>query len=262
MQQASPPLTADFLHRAGIEFVLEAVDQIEDVYFWVKDIDRRFVYYSHPFAVLMGYGQTDLIGLRDEDVSPEYLVEKYRSDDLRVLDTGAPIAEMIELVHNEDGSYDWFSTTKFPVRTPEDGIIGVAGITRNVGRRQHATSRFLGLAPAIELIMTEFHRDLPVEALAREVSLSPSQFNRQFKARFGVTPHAYLKQVRLTAACNLLSASDLPISEVATQCGYSDQSHLTHDFVARKGMSPGRYRERFGGNPLPSSLKLPVQTAF
>ena len=249
---------SEFLQRAGIGFLLEAVDRLDDVYFWVKDVDRRFVYYSRPFAALMGYGETDLIGLRDEDMSPEYLVEKYRSDDLRVLETGAHIAEMIELVHNEDGSYDWFSTTKFPVSNPEDGIIGVAGITRNVSRRQQASSRFLGLAPAVELIMTEFHRDLPVEVLARNVSLSPSQFNRQFKARFGVTPHAYLKQVRLAAACNLLSASELPISEVATQCGYSDQSHLTHDFVARKGMSPGRYREKFGGNPVPSSLKLPV----
>lgn len=258
MQRASTPLTSDFLERAGIQFLLEAVDQMDDVYFWVKDADRRFVYYSHPFAVLMGYGETDLIGLRDEDVSPEYLVEKYRRDDRRVLETGERIAEMIELVHNEDGSYDWFSTTKFAVIVAGEGIIGVAGITRNVSRRQHASSRFLGLAPAVELIMTEFSRDLPVDELARRVSLSPSQFNRQFKARFGVTPHAYLKQVRLAAACNLLSATELPISEVATQCGYSDQSHLTHDFVARKGMSPGRYREKFSGKPVPSSLKLPV----
>lgn len=254
----STALTTDFLEQAGIPFLREAVDRMDDVYFWVKDVDRRFVYYSHPFAVLMGFGETELIGLRDEDVSPEYLVEKYRSDDLRVLETGEPLAEMIELVHNEDGSYDWFSTTKFPVRVTGEGIIGVAGITRNVSRRQHASSRFLGLAPAVELIMTEFSRDLSVGELARSVSLLPSQFNRQFKARFGITPHAYLKQVRLAAACNLLSASELPISEVATQCGYSDQSHLTHDFVARKGMSPGRYREKFGGSAVPSSLKLPV----
>jgi PAS domain S-box-containing protein len=251
-------LVADFLRRAGIEFLLEAIDQMDDVYFWVKDADRRFVYYSQPFAALMGYGHTDLIGLRDEDVSPEYLVEKYRSDDVRVLESGARLAEMIELVHNEDGSYDWFNTTKFPVRILGEGIIGVAGITRNVSRRQQASSRFLGLAPAIELIMTEFHRDLPVEVLARHTNLSPSQFSRQFKARFGVTPHVYLKQVRLAAASNLLSASDLPIAEIATQCGYSDQSHLTHDFVARKGMSPGRYREQFGGGQAAYSLKLPV----
>jgi AraC-like DNA-binding protein len=45
---------------------------------------------------------------------------------------------------------------------------------------------------------------------------------------------------------------------VATQCGYSDQSHLTDDFVARKGMSPGRHRDKFGGSAAPSSLKLPV----
>jgi PAS domain S-box-containing protein len=253
-----PALSADFLHRAGIAFLLEAIDQMDDVYFWVKDGERRFVYYSQPFATLMGYDSNELIGLRDEDVSPEYLVEKYRSDDMRVLESGDRLTEMIELVHNEDGSYDWFSTTKFPVRVPGEGIIGVAGTTRNVGRRQHAPSRFLGLAPAIELIMTGFHRELSVEVLARHTNLSPSQFSRQFKARFGVTPHAYLKQVRLAAASNLLSASDLPISEIAMQCGYSDQSHLTHDFVARKGMSPGRYRERFGGGHTTSSLKLPV----
>jgi AraC-like DNA-binding protein len=228
------------------------------VYVFVKDVDRRFVYYNKPFPVLMGRDGGSLLGLRDEDISPEYLVEKYRADDENVLRNGAKLQDLIELVHNEDGSYDWFTTTKFPVRSRSDDVVGVAGITRTVSRREQVGPSFLGLGPAVERIMTAFDRSPTIEELAQVVSLSPSQFSRQFKSRFGMTPHNYLRQVRLMAACNLLSVTDLTIAEVATRCGYFDQSHLTKEFLARRGMTPGSYRARFSDGGASGPLKLSV----
>ncbi|MCU1597002.1 MAG: AraC family transcriptional regulator [Glaciihabitans sp.] len=251
-------LRADFLAATGGSFVFDALDELEDIYFFVKDAERRFVYYNRSFGTLMWHEHDELLGLRDEEISPEYLVEKYRRDDEEVINNGTRIVNMTELVHNLDGSYDWFITNKFPVYDTAGEIVGVAGVTRNITKRMSSTKQFVALAPAVELMLKEFSRPLRVEDLAQTVALSPSQFNRQFKKRFGVTPHNYLRQVRMMAASNLLTTTELPISDIATQCGFSDQSHLTHDFSAKRGMSPRQYRERFSGSAQQPGLKLVV----
>lgn len=252
-------LRADFLAATASSFALEALDRLEDVYFFVKNVDRRFVYYNRPFVKLMGRRSDELIGLRDEDISPEYLVRTYRRDDEQVLSSGTSLVNLIEIVHNRDDSYDWFTTTKFPVRDRDGAVIGVAGTTRSVHQREEP-SQYLPLAAAVETILTEFHRNLSVEHLAKSVSLSTSQFHRQFKAQFGVTPHRYIRNVRLMAACNLLSTTDWPASRIASRCGYSDQSHLSHELVRAHGVSPRKYRQQFRVESFDSNLKLPVLT--
>jgi PAS domain S-box-containing protein len=238
-------LCAEFFEETVGNFAFDVLDILDDVYFFVKDAERRFVYYNEPFARVMWRKGDDLLGLRDEDISPEYLVDKYRSDDQNVLSNGARLVDLIELMHNKDGSYDWFTTTKFPIRSRTGQVIGVAGVIRMLTRSEHAGTAFLTLGPAIELIMTSYHRGLSVQQLSAAVSLSPSQFARQFKKRFGMTPHSYLRSVRMMAACNLLASTPLTISDVATRCGYFDQSHLTHDFITSRGMSPGQYRAMY-----------------
>jgi transcriptional regulator GlxA family with amidase domain len=77
------------------------------------------------------------------------------------------------------------------------------------------------------------------------VSLSVSQFDRQFKRKFQTTPLKYLTKIRVDAACHQLASTDLPIATIALQTGFYDQSHFTHQFVRYKGTTPFRYRKRF-----------------
>jgi transcriptional regulator GlxA family with amidase domain len=77
------------------------------------------------------------------------------------------------------------------------------------------------------------------------VALSVSQFNRQFKKKFHTTPRSYLTNVRMNAACHLLVSTDLPISEIALQTGFYDQSHLSNQFTRHRGMSPSHYRSKY-----------------
>jgi PAS domain S-box-containing protein len=250
-------LRDNFIRSMGPMVALDALDSLDDVYFFVKDRSRRFVYYNRAFAGLMRVGGDELLGMRDEDLSPEYLVEKYREDDEAVLLGKDRIVNSVELVNNADGSHDWFTTSKVPVFDSDGHIIGVAATTRNVSQRKEE-NHFLALAPAIERIMKEFDRALSVGELAASVSLSSSQFTRQFKKRVGTTPHSYIRQVRLNAACDLLATTEASISEVAIRAGYSDQSHLAHDFVARKGISPTKYREKYRARPNGNGLAVPI----
>jgi PAS domain S-box-containing protein len=225
--------------------LLLAFNEFSDLFMFVKDRERRFVLCSEPFVHLMGYrSASQMIGLRDEDISPEYLVDHYRSHDDRVLSTGQRIVDLIELVRNVDGTYDWFLTTKLPVRGSDGEIIGLVGVTRGLTKRNAVADRLLPLTPAVELISRQYHRQLTVAELAETVAMSPSHFSRTFKDHFGATPHQYIRKVRLMAACDLLSTTDLPISVVAGRTGYYDQSHMSNEFVRERGITPLAYRTK------------------
>jgi len=235
------------------EALLLAFNEFSDLFMFVKDRERRFVLCSDPFVHLMGYRSvSQMIGLRDEDISPEYLVDHYRAHDERVLTTGHRIVDLIELVRNVDGTYDWFLTTKLPVRGADGEIIGLVGITRGLTKRNAVADRLLPLTPAVELISREYHRQLTIAEMAETVSMSTSHFSRTFKDHFGSTPHQYIRRVRLMAACDLLSTTDLPLSVVASRTGYYDQSHMSNEFVRERGITPLAYRVKVAGDgPVP-----------
>lgn len=237
------PRQQEFLAAAG-DLGLRAFDELHDVFFFVKDRERRFVYFNRPFATLMGLAPGQILDRRDEELSPEYLAEHYRADDLKVLEGGERLVDIVELVHDVDGTYEWFTTTKFPVMSA-GATIGLAGFTRSLTKRSRAAERLVPFEPAIRLISEHYDRNISVKELAESVAMSQTHFARVFKAHFGTSPHRYLRRVRLAAACDLLSTSDLSVGEIATRTGYYDHSHLTNELVRTKGMTPSAYRERY-----------------
>src|SRR5258705_182008 len=73
--------------------------------------------------------------------------------------------------------------------------------------------------------------------LAQEVGLTTFQLIGLFKRTTGLTPHAYLTQIRLNMACRYLRHSRA-IAEVATDVGFYDQSALTKHFKRSYGITP------------------------
>lgn len=224
---------------------LEAISRLPDVYFFVKDRQRRFICFNENFCGLMGRSTEDLLGRRDEELSPEYLVEHYRPDDNAVLTGGIELNEVAELVRSPRGSYDWNITSKWPIRTIDGEIVAVAGLTRRLLERSEYDKHYLVLTPAIELMASNLSRMVSTDELARSVSLSPSQFRRLFQRRFGCSPRQYQRNIRVRVVCEMLALTDLPLASIAAQCGFYDQSHLNNDFRKMKGMTPLAYRERF-----------------
>ena len=82
--------------------------------------------------------------------------------------------------------------------------------------------------------------------LAEVSGLSRYHFIRVFREATGLTPHAYLTQLRLEQAQRLLMAGT-SIRETAASCGFVDQSHFTNRFKQLHGFTPGEYlRARIG----------------
>src|SRR5471030_866577 len=93
------------------------------------------------------------------------------------------------------------------------------------------------LAKVQERMKAEYAADLRLEALAAAVGLSTFQLIGLFKRTVGLTPHAYLTQIRLGAACRHLRRAKAP-AEVATTVGFYDQSALNKHFKRCYGITP------------------------
>lgn len=230
-------------------------DHLPDVCFFVKDAEGRFMRVNRAFLGLVRAGsEEDVIGARDTDFFPASLAESYTRDDREVVRLGQPMVDRAELVRNSDGSVDWFFTTKLPIFGQEGRPIGVCGITRDVEKMTTNNLQLLSWAPVLETIVNDYASPLEMTALAQKLGLSVSHFNRRFRNRFQTTPRAYLKNVRLNAACRLLVTTSLSMSEIAFKTGFYDQSHFTNQFTKGRGVPPSKYRAEHAPGLQPEAL--------
>src|SRR6478736_381968 len=88
------------------------------------------------------------------------------------------------------------------------------------------------------------HEEWPVARLARVSGVSEAHFARSFKLAFGVPPHRYLLTRRVERATALLRDTDLPITEIAFQAGWSSLGTFGRTFRDVTGESPGAVRAR------------------
>jgi AraC family transcriptional regulator len=120
-----------------------------------------------------------------------------------------------------------------------------------------------GLAPSVQRRCIDFMRgniseDISLEDLAAEAQLSQFHFARMFRQSVGVPPRVYLTRIRMEKACELLEKTDLPVTGIAFELGYSSSQAFARVFFKERNMTPTAYRRavsgagRFpgGGSPL------------
>ena len=101
------------------------------------------------------------------------------------------------------------------------------------------------IARAKKLLEDRFADDVRLEQLEQEIGLSRFYLVRRFRAEVGMPPHAFQLAVRLDRA-RVMVAAGVPLSEVASRCGFTDQSHLTRHFRRATGVAPGAYARSAG----------------
>ncbi|MGQ4879342.1 helix-turn-helix transcriptional regulator [Billgrantia sp. LNSP4103-1] len=101
----------------------------------------------------------------------------------------------------------------------------------------------------IAFVNSHLDATIHVKEMAFEARLSLSHFSHAFKLTFGEPPLAYVTRRRLARACDMMLASDAPLSRIAHECGFYDQSHFTRHFHRRLGMTPQSWRRFYADEP-------------
>jgi AraC-like DNA-binding protein len=97
------------------------------------------------------------------------------------------------------------------------------------------------LGRAIELMHARHAESLRLDDIAVAVGLTPFQLISLFRRATGLTPHTYLTQVRLAAACRLLRHGT-PLADTAAAAGFYDQSALQKHFKRCYGITPLQFQ--------------------
>ncbi|MFD2332721.1 response regulator [Cohnella sp. GCM10020058] len=91
-------------------------------------------------------------------------------------------------------------------------------------------------------IRERLHAPLSLADVADFVHLTPHYFGQVFKSQNGQLFNAYLTQVRIEKACELLKRSRLKVYEIGENVGYIDSKYFAKVFQKQMGMTPNEYR--------------------
>ena len=95
-------------------------------------------------------------------------------------------------------------------------------------------------------VMAHYVHTISLNDIAAEAGMSRSAFCTYFKRCKGMTFSQFVTQYRLNTACELLKHSQKQVSEICYMVGFNDLPHFIRVFTNAMGMSPSKYRKRFG----------------
>jgi AraC-like DNA-binding protein len=120
----------------------------------------------------------------------------------------------------------------------------IAYLARCYSRSKNPDSRaLLRLAEAISYLEANYTEAIDLDELARKAHMSVRGFIRAFRAAMGSPPIAYLIQLRVNRAADLLRRGAQSITDIAFTVGFSDSNYFARQFRKVVGVSPRLYRQ-------------------
>ena len=233
------------LSRKSLE-IAQLFEHLPDVCFFVKDAQLRFIDGNQLLAQKLGVDHIDeAIGMTDADVFPDDLAHIFLTDDAKIIATGKPMVDHIELVPNHDGTVEWYLTNKIPLHSENGKAIGIAVITQDLNTLGDSWRPYEEMHNVLDYITNNYQKRIELSQLADLSYLSTSQFERKFKKNFAMSPMKFIGRYRIHMACKFLLHTQRTITDIAHSCGFCDHSHFSRQFVSVMNKSPGQYRKVF-----------------
>lgn len=96
-----------------------------------------------------------------------------------------------------------------------------------------------------DYIMSHCTEHISLEKMADKLKISYSYLSRKFKETEGMTIQQYIIREKLKAAADMISCSELSLTEIAFSLDFASQSHMGSRFKKQYGMTPGEYRKKY-----------------
>lgn len=227
----------------SLEAVTDVLATVPHVMFSIKSVEGRYLAANRAFAERAGLGAPgDVIGRSAAELFPADLAEQYAGQDRAVIETGRMLTNELEVITRPDRSYGWFLTSKSRWTDGEGVVAGVVCVSVDLRTAVDGTASHARLADAIEVARRRYAEPLEVADLASAADMTVTRLERTARRVLGLTPKQLIMRFRLEEALRLITTSDVALADVATQCGYYDQSAFGRHFRKVVGSSPAAYR--------------------
>lgn len=190
-----------------------------------------------------------------------YLDPQWLERELSALFENAPLNSQLSFANTLTSDSQLARATSLAFQTLHGGELKIVrqtaldGLLERLTSHLHWCTRYsedprlpLVAQKAREYLHANAHLDIGLDQLALVTGVDRFRLTRAFKAAYGLAPHAYLVQLRLSKARRML-ASGLQPASVAMELGFADQSHLGRWFVRAYGLTPAMYRKRCSNLP-------------
>jgi len=154
-------------------------------------------------------------------------------------EAGAKIEEMLGMKYK-------FITELAQTKSQEDLCLWLVKVFEKLMDRIYETrhnKNYQRLKKVLDFIENHYNDPLKVEQVAKEVYLSSSRLSHIIKNELGVTLGDYISKVRIDKAKVLLKERELPISQIALEVGFPDQSYFTKVFKKIERCTPMTFRQ-------------------
>ena len=222
--------------------ILDLFDTVPHVMVSVKDQHGCYTAVNDAFIrQARRTGPAEVIGRRADDLFAPELAASYEAQDRALRATGQAVRNQLEIIADAGsaGEGRWFLTSKILAPTERGVLVVATSVDARLGDRAETAT---GLRAAVELAHARFREPLRVSDLAEAAGMSSDRLERAMRRALAISPKQYLMRLRAEHAAALLATTDRPIAEIASDCGYFDQSQMTRQFRAHIGLTPRRYR--------------------
>ena len=149
-----------------------------------------------------------------------------KMETIRDTDRAGRVGALLTLLHELAGETDYTQLSTMPIVSEFDDA------------NHYKVER------VIKFMMENYSRDLPLSEAADLVSMSESAFSRFFAKSTGNSFTRFLTRIRVSKACDLLSDSDEPITEICFSTGFNNVANFNRRFRELKLVTPREYRKQ------------------
>jgi AraC-like DNA-binding protein len=157
----------------------------------------------------------------------------------KIVGRGDTLVDRLDFTGSNNGKPAWYLYSRKAVEVAGERVF--LGFSRRLNHFAGSNRIYSRLAQATDLITKRLSENIDVEDVASRCHCSSSQLERDFARIFHLSPKNYQTRLRIQIAKDRLRQG-VALSDIATECGFSDQSSLGRAFKKNTGITPTRYK--------------------